>query len=646
MKLRPGMEWRVCKTLLAMMAIGFAAGCGSKSADSDAGGSSSADTTSSASAIPPEGDPSVSAEDGGPGFTGEGWLTSDPGYLGDPNAVKGGGIRTSIRAWPGNLRMMGTGHNTWLNYLLADICYMSLLELDPDTLEFFPGLASHWWISEDKMTYRFRIDPRARWSDGTPVTAEDVVATYKLGMDDTTLDPSYQLVFGKLNPPIAKSKYIVEVKAKDKNWRNFLYFAGQTILPAHQIGNITGKEYLDKFNYALTAVSGPYELLPEDLDKGKSITVTRRDDFWAKDATWNKGRYNFDKIRFVVVRDPELSFQKAVKGELDYFFVSKAEWWAKDLPEMEPIKKGWLIRRKFFNDAPNGTGGFALNTRREPLNDVRVRKALQYLYNRETFIKKFAYDEYTPLHSYYAGGEYENPENEKFAFDPEKAVKLLAEAGWNKRNADGILTKDGKALSLKLTYYNPAMEKYLTAYKEDCDKVGIRLELDQIDPETMWKNLMDRNFQMVMIQWGALVFPNPETSFKSSLADKNDNNNITGYKSDKVDALLKKYDVAFDQNERRKIIQEVDHLVYEQHPYVLSWYQPCQRVIYWNKFGMPKFGIPRTAEWEAAFTYWWIDRDKQKKLRAAEKSGESLPIPPVNNEYWLEKRASSTAQAN
>src|SRR5206468_2479301 len=107
-----------------------------------------------------------------------------------------------------------------------------------------------------------------------------------------------------------------------------------------------------------------------------------------------------------VVTEPELAFKKTIKGELDIFFVQKAEWWARDLPEVPAVQKGWLVRQKIFNDAPNTLVGFALNQRNPPLDSVQVREALQYLYDRETLIAKLAYGEYKPTDSYYPGGEY------------------------------------------------------------------------------------------------------------------------------------------------------------------------------------------------------------------------------------------------
>lgn len=585
----------------------------------------------------PDGDPSVPPELGGPGFTGEGWTTHKPFQMGDPKAVKGGAMRSYIPEWPGNLRLVGTGANTVTNYLIQQLCYMSLLGMDGDTLEWVPALASHWKISDDKMTFSYRINPKAHWSDGRPVTSADVIASYNLQMDPTTQDPSGQLVFGKFHPPEAKSKYIVEVKAKTRNWRNFMYFSsvGLPIMPAHEIGDITGKEYLDKYNYKYTAVTGPYIVHDRDIVKGKSITVTRRSDWWAEKEPWFKGLYNFGKIKFVVVSDLELAFEKACKGQLDYFQVGKAEWWAKDLPKLPAVEKGWLVRQKFFNDAAAGIRGFALNMRRPPLDELNVRKALQFLYDREKLIEKLAYNEYTPMDSYYAGGPYANPKNDRIRYDPEQAVKLLAEAGWSERAPDGIYTKDGRRLSLTLTYDSPTVEKYLTAFKQACRDVGIDIKLERVDREARWKNLMERKFQMCFTGWTGLIFPNPETSFHSKLAVQNDNNNITGFSSDRVDEICDEYDVCFDQQERIKLIQEVDHIVFNDHPYVLWWYQPCQRVMYWNKFGMPKYGMRRYGEsFDDPYILWWVDPEKEKALKEARRNDTSLPIPPIDNRYW------------
>ena len=187
-------------------------------------------------------DPSVPAALGGRGFTGDGWLTStDFELIGDPRAVKGGVIREAQLDFPGTLRIYGPESNTVLNGAIQDVVYEGLLTVHPTTLEFIPGLASHWQVSEDKLTYRYRIDPNARFSDGQPVTADDVVASWALVMDKGLQEPMSQLVYAKFDKPVAESKYIVRVKCNQLNWRNFLYFsASLPILPAHILKSIDG----------------------------------------------------------------------------------------------------------------------------------------------------------------------------------------------------------------------------------------------------------------------------------------------------------------------------------------------------------------------------------------------------------------------
>ncbi|MGH7127401.1 MAG: ABC transporter substrate-binding protein, partial [Planctomycetaceae bacterium] len=257
------------RCLALFTAVGLAAGlAGCFSSDSGEEGR----TTGSVEIEFPEGDPSVPAKEGGPGFQGEGWTTAKAGPLGDTSAVKGGTMLTSITTWPETLRPYGKGSNMVYNALWAGLVYESLCAISPQTLEMLPSLASHWTISDDKMTFTFRINPRAHWSDGQPVTADDVIATYDLIMDDTLLDPPNKVLLSKLERPVKKSKYIVEVNCKEKNWRNFITFSGMSILPAHQIGKLTGEEYREKYNFRFTVGSGPYTVYDEDVNNGEWLT--------------------------------------------------------------------------------------------------------------------------------------------------------------------------------------------------------------------------------------------------------------------------------------------------------------------------------------------------------------------------------------
>jgi microcin C transport system substrate-binding protein len=585
---------------------------------------------------PQAGDPSVSAEDGGPGFTGEGWETRlrFPA-IGSADAVKGGRMRRYMPDWPATLRQYGKDWNTSINYMVADLCYESLLMVHPSTLEYLPRLATHWKISEDKSTYTYRINPAARFSDGSEVTAEDVVASWKLRVDPKTLDPSGNATYGKLDEPRALSKYIVEVTCNQPNWRNFLYFSGMTIFPASEVA-IPGDEYLDRYQNSYVACTGPYMVPLDTIQTGTKLEIHRREDWWAKDNPAFTGMYNIDVYEYQVVLDVGLAFEKIKKGELDYMLVPRAQWWAEDVPEIDAVKRGLLVPRKFYTDAPVGTSGIAINTRRAPLDDLRMRRALQALYDRETFIDKLYFNEYEPLDSYYQGGTYQNPANERLAYDPYLADDLLDEMGFTERDSEGYRLKpDGSRLKFDLTYSSKFSESSLTIYQESCKEAGIQLELSFQTPAARWQTMRAKNYDLTSTAWGALVFPNPETSFGGHLADLEDNNNVTSFSNARVDELCKAYDAEYDVNRRRELVREIDGIIYAEMPYVLGWYNPAQRMLFWNQYEMPAWGGYRTADYDALHYVWWVDPDKAARLEEARKDPSATMDPGSReNRYW------------
>lgn len=596
---------------------------------------------------PNAGDSSVSAELGGPGFTGEGWESnmSFPA-IGQPGAPQGGSMSIYMPDWPATLRMIGKDSNTAFNYAVASQAYMSLLTLHPTTLDYIPQLATHWKISEDKSTYSFRINPEARWSDGTPITAQDVVASWRIRVDETLLDPSANLTYSKLEEPQVVSPYIVEVTVKEESWRNFLYFSGMNIFPAHQIGDITGGEYLDQYQFGYPAFSGPYEVLEDNIVTGQSITVTRRDDWWADGNPAFAGMHNIAEFRHVVVQDINLAFEKLKKGELDYMAVPKAQWWAEDMPQLEQVQRGLLVMRKFYNDEPIGTSGIAINMDRAPLDDVRIRRALQHLYDRETMIEKLFFNEYEALNSYWQGGMYQNPGNEMIAYDELAAVELLEAAGWTEIGDDGVRVKDGQRLSFNLSYRSALSERSLTVFQESAKRAGIELELQLLTPAAGWKNMREKEYELMSTAWGAIVFPNPESSWHSRLADMKDNNNVTAFRNSRVDELCEEYDTEYDVQRRIDLIREMDGIIYEEQPYILGWYGPAQRVAFWNRYEMPEWGIPRISDTSNMHSIWWVNPELDAELEAA-MADTSLTMDPgaKENRFWAAYNEAEQAAA-
>lgn len=645
-------------SLLACGAIALsliAASCGRKTAETavvDAKNSKSYDTKLWRKYdTPPGADPSVPDSLGGAGFEKiaekmgfQTYVVKDDEmkYFGDSHAKVGGEIHIVSNQFPATFRPEGQNSTSVYNQDVKASVYETLLSTHPLTREYIPSLASHWKIGDDKMTFTYRIDPNARFSDGKPVTSEDVVASWKLQMDETILEPSSQLVYGKFEPPVALSKYIVQVKAKSLNFRNFLYLSASLLIqPAHEIGKLTGKEYLEKYNMNMPAGSGEYILLEQDILEGKKYVLTRRDDYWAKEYPAGKYAGNFDRIVYEVVKDnPTIEYEKFKNGEADLcrFLMTSTEKWVKDT-EYDAIKNGWVRRMRVFTDGPMGTQGYAFNMRKWPFDDYKVRKAFGYLLPRKQIIEKLLYNEYEPYDTHYPNTVYANPNNEKMEYNPELANKLLDEAGWTKRNADGIRVKNGKPFIVEAAITKP-IERFVTPYQQELRKAGIDLKLKMEDWTSTIKNIDARNFTIFPYGYGGLVTPNPETSLSSKLADKNDNNNIQGVKNAQIDALLDEYDVTFDVKKQIEIIRKIDGITDSIYFDVHQWNPRGLRVAYWDKFGMPEFVLPRLTQlsylYQTIALTWWYEPAKAAAIEEAKKTKKDLggnkSIQVVN--YW------------
>ena len=589
----------------------------------------------------------TSAEQGGYGFEKlakslgyESYIWSedvDGTYFGDPKAKKGGTLNYIHSLFPRTMRVIGQNSSQVLNSrTIMALCYESLLSQHPTTLEFVPSLASHWSISDDKMVFKFRINPDARWWDGMPVTADDIVATWDLRMDETILFPSSQITFGKYERPVAESKYIVSVKAKSVNWRNFLYFSTMVIHPNHILKDLDGTAFLEEYAFSVIPGTGPYIIPEENIINQESYTFESRDDYWAANDPLNRYKFNFDRIKVSVVKDNDaLQFEKFKKGEQDIFNVNRSRRWIEET-DFDATKNGWIKKQRVFSEKPAGTSGYYFNMRQWPFDDKRVRYAFCYLYDREKMNREMYYNEYGMMNSLYSGTVYENLNNNSFSYNPQKAIELLQEAGYTSRNNDGWLVheKTGQVLSFEIGIQKTS-EYMVTPVQQMMKEYGIDIQIKFVDYNTMIKNVNARNFSVCMLAYTGLIYPNPESSLRSSLADMNDNNNVWGFKSERVDELLDEYDICFDQNRRIEIIQEIDGIFNDEHPIAFSIVRNYSRMMWWDKFGYPNWMLSRyVGEYWDAFYYWWIDEEVHDQLTVAMEEDRKLDLKPIDMKYW------------
>ena len=504
--------------------------------------------------------------------------------------------------------------------------YETLIEMNPMTLKYEPYLAERWSISDDKKEFTFWLDADARWSDGRQVTAEDVLWTYDTVMDPKHMTGVHKVSLERLERPEVRDERTIVFRAKRVHWQNLGAAGGFQVLAKHAF---EGRDF-NQVNFEFPVVSGPYGI--GELKEGVYLTLFRRDDWWRRDAPNTKGTGNFQTVKYRFFADRENAFEAFRKGLIDVFAVYTARLWVNGT-QGEKFQKNWIVRQRVFNHHPIGFQGFAMNMRRAPFNDLRVRKAMAHLVDRRKMNRALMYDQYFMHRSYYEDlYSDEHPcANELVEFDTEQARSLLAEAGWQVNPKTGWLEKGTTRFTFRFLTRAASSEKFLAIFAEDLRDLGIELAIDKKDWAAWAKDMDEFNYDMTWAAWGAGLFKDPEPMWSSAEADRKGGNNITGFKDARVDALIEEQKPIFDVAQRHAICREIDHLVYEQHPYALLWNINYVRLLYWNKFGTPdavlsKYGAESTA-------YWWWDADLAAELEDAMRTGRSLPRKPLDVVY-------------
>lgn len=560
--------------------------------------------------------------------------------LGSKDAKKGGTFTEGRSDYPATLRIIGENTANSFNSTLESLVYESLMGLHPITLDYTPGIADKWYIDNDKKTYYFHIDPKAIWQDNLPITAYDFVATWDLNVSDGIKDPFNQDFWNNYERPVALSKEVIMVKAKNVEWNRFLYVSTSlSIMPEHIIGRITPEEYMKEFQNKMTIGSGPYML--DEVKTNQMIILKRNKNWWGLSDPSNLGSFNFDNIKFIFSTDDNILEEKFKKGETDYLYLRMQQinkWVNNFTPEkMDTIKYNNIVKQKIYTNTPIGIVGYMFNTREEPFNDIRVRKAFTMLLDREKIVNKLFYGDFKLMDSYFPNSPYENPDNPKAVYNPEKAVELLEQAGYSQKNInkDGYMVKNGKVFELNLNIYSDD-SRVETIFQEDLKKIGIKLNINRVTWAKHIKDLDDRNFKITPLGYTGLMFPNPISSFHSSLADKKSTNNIWGLKNKRVDEICELNNKEFDLQKRIKLIQELDKILTNEYLLTFRWFNSNTKIMYWNKFGTPEFVLSRFGNdpVQSILYYWWYDEKSGKALENAKGRKIMLPAKAPEVKYW------------
>jgi len=496
------------------------------------------------------------------------------------------------------------------------------------------------WVS-----YRLRAE--AKWHDGKPVTADDVIFSFE--------------AFKKYDPQLA-AYYRHVVKAEKSGDREITFtfdspgnrelpqIVGQlTIIPKHwwegtdksgrkrDIGTTTLEPPLG---------SGAYRI--KDFTPGRSIVYERVKDHWGKDLNVGIGQNNFDEIRFEYFRDTFVAIEAFKADTFDWRTENSAKNWA-TVYDFPAIAEKRVLKEEFPTRSSGGMQAFAFNTRRDKFKDARLRRAFNFAFDFEETNKQMFFGQYTRIASYFEGMELAArglPEGEELAIletvrdkvppevftkpytnpvggSPEnvranlrEALRLLKEAGYEVRDRKLIEVRTGQQLSVEflLQAAAPEFERIVLFYKPNIERLGIEVTLRRVDDAQYENRLRSWDYDIITTSWGQSLSPgNEQRSFwGSQAADQPGSRNYIGIKDPAIDALIDRLIFATSREQLVAATKALDRVLLWHDFVVPQWTYGKQRTVRWDRFGrpdpLPKYGA-------AAFpTVWWWDADRAAKV--------------------------------
>ncbi len=517
--------------------------------------------------------------------------------------------------------------NTFTNVIFS-MMFPSLLSIDQKTADVAPGIVDWWEVSDDKLTYTFHIDKRAIWSDGTPITAHDVKATFDAVMDPKNITGSYKVLFADFESPTVIDDSTFVFKSAKAHWRNIttLGFSLQVMPKA-----LLDAKPLREYNFEFPITCGPYKV--SDHKEGVSMTLTRFPDWWVFHTIGGKGVYNFEKVRIRFFMDQNNAFEAFKKGDVDIYPVYMARLWNSECTG-ERFEKNWIVKQAVQTLDPVGFQGLAFNMRRKPFDDIRVRKALAMLFDRRRIVRTLMFDAYQ-MHNSYMEDLYDEAhpnQNTMIEYNPKEAFKLLTEAGYTINPETGHMEKDGRPLIVNILTRSPTDSIYLALYKASLASLGIQMRIDQKDFASWMREMENYNFDVTSSAFSGSLFRDPEPMWYSKYADVPAGANQPGLKHPEIDKLVEEQMTEFSVAKRQEILRKLDKIATDTCPHILAWYVSSTRLLYWNRFGTPDTVLGRYGDEMSPLTYWWYDPDSAKALEEAMAEGTPLPAkaPIVN----------------
>ncbi len=542
----------------------------------------------------------------------------------NPDAPKGGTLRQqSVGGFDSFNPFIPKG-----NAVGVGLIYDSLTYHSPDEpFTEYGLLAERIDKAPDNSYVRFILNPKARFHDGTPVTAEDVIFTFNILLEKG--DPMYRHYYADVAQVVAEDKLRVRFDFKHQDNRELPLILGQIqVLPKHWWAT----RDFSKGDLEPPLGSGPYRI--GKVAPGSAVTFERAKDWWAKDLPVSRGLYNFDRIQVDFYRDSQVALEAFKAGQFDVNLEYSAKDWNTGY-DSPALRAGKFVQLAIPNHNPAGMQGYVFNLRRPIFQDRRVREAIAQVFDFEWANKQLFYGAYKRTHSYFENSEMAAtglpseaelklleplrdklpPEVFSQEFKPpvsdgsgiireqsRRAYQLLTEAGYRIDN-DKMIGPDGKQLAFEFLNFQPNLERVVLPFKRNLAELGIDLQIRRVDVSQYINRLRSRDFDMTSAIWPQSSSPGNEQRefWHSSSADNPGSRNLMGLRDPAIDQLVEGLIRSGSREELITHARALDRALLWGHYVVPNYYVDTWRVAYWKRFGRP----PVTPLYDYGLMTWW-----------------------------------------
>ncbi|CAH0534204.1 hypothetical protein VST7929_02117 [Vibrio stylophorae] len=577
---------------------------------------------------------------------------NDAPLFASPEAKFGGTYRTFIASFPQTFRTVGPDSNGSFRAWILQASE-SLLQKHPNTEQWLPAIAQSWALGDDHQTVYYRLDPKARWSDGVPVTADDFLYLFQFMRSKDIVSPWYNDFYtNELSGVIKYDDHtLAVVSAKPRNADELMYYVNLTPRPAHFYANPKNDvnqdgvedNYVRRFNFKPEPVTGPYRIAK--IRKGKTVEFHHMgQDWWGYHNRYYQNRFNVAKIRIKVIRDMDIALKYFEKGKLDSFVMLMPTFWH-DKAKGELYDQGYIHKAWLYNETSQGAGDIWLNVNKPPLDNLNVRRGVMQALDLDLVIERVLRGDYSRKpHGLGGGRGAYDLDTAPLPFDPQKAGAYFAKGGFDRLGGDGIrINAKGERLALELVYLSKAHTPRVVILKEQAKLAGLELNLKLVEGSTGFKYVLEKNHQLAMFGMSAGDIPVYWQYFHSFNANKPQTNHFTGYHSEKLDQLIMRYRDEFDIETKRALSRQIQQEVIDAAVIVPGFAVPYSRSAYWRWMKLPEQPATKKATaifFESGFAgstgTFWIDLDEKAKTEEAKEDERPMnPVTLIDHQFKL-----------